>query len=121
MLAWKTRTVHARKQKKDGDAGFDTRAELSCASFVFLFLLLMILLWRAQIMASKTVVWNGPAGVFEFDNFSKGTKSVLDSVAALTKVRIASHARVSESVTSHQRILCLPRISNPSVTRHYAA
>jgi len=42
-------------------------------------------LFHEQIMASKTVVWNGPAGVFEFDNFSKGTKSVLDSVAALTK------------------------------------
>jgi len=41
--------------------------------------------FHEQIMASKTVVWNGPAGVFEFDNFSKGTKSVLDSVAALTK------------------------------------
>merc|ERR1719310_2763031 len=35
-------------------------------------------------MGSKTVVWNGPAGVFEFDNFSKGTKALLDAVAELT-------------------------------------
>lgn len=34
-------------------------------------------------MSSGTVIWNGPAGVFEFDNFSKGTKAVLDAVAAL--------------------------------------
>ena len=30
------------------------------------------------------MVWNGPAGVFEFDNFSKGTKAVLDAVAETT-------------------------------------
>ena len=29
--------------------------------------------------------WNGPPGVFEFENFSKGTKSFLDSVVAVTK------------------------------------
>jgi len=42
-------------------------------------------LFREQVLASGTVVWNGPAGVFEFDNFSKGTKAVLDAVAELHK------------------------------------
>lgn len=28
-------------------------------------------------------MWNGPAGVFEFEKFSKGTKAILDAVAAL--------------------------------------
>ena len=42
-------------------------------------------LFHDQIMKSKTVIWNGPAGVFEFDNFAKGTKSLLDSVVAMTK------------------------------------
>ncbi|KAG5361504.1 Phosphoglycerate kinase [Yarrowia sp. C11] len=28
---------------------------------------------------SKTILWNGPPGVFEFDNFAKGTKAVLDA------------------------------------------
>jgi len=41
-------------------------------------------LFREKILAAKTVVWNGPAGVFEFDNFSKGTKAVLDAVAETT-------------------------------------
>ena len=36
-------------------------------------------------MTSKTVVWNGPAGVFEFDNFSKGTESLLGAVAELAQ------------------------------------
>jgi len=42
-------------------------------------------LFRDTVLASKTVVWNGPAGVFEFDNFSKGTKSLLEAVAELTQ------------------------------------
>jgi phosphoglycerate kinase len=41
-------------------------------------------LFRQTVMSSKTVVWNGPAGVFEFDNFSKGTKALLEAVAELT-------------------------------------
>jgi len=42
-------------------------------------------LFRETVLSSKTVVWNGPAGVFEFDNFSKGTKSLLEAVAELTQ------------------------------------
>merc|ERR1719331_2193752 len=42
-------------------------------------------LFRSTVLSSKTVVWNGPAGVFEFDNFSKGTKSLLEAVAELTQ------------------------------------
>ena len=42
-------------------------------------------LFKDQVLSSGTVVWNGPAGVFEFDNFSKGTKAVLDAVAELHK------------------------------------
>ena len=34
---------------------------------------------------AKTIVWNGPMGVFEFDNFAHGTKSVMDNVIAATK------------------------------------
>ena len=36
-----------------------------------------------QVLESKTVIWNGPAGVFEFETFSKGTKAVLEAVAEL--------------------------------------
>ena len=41
-------------------------------------------LFREKILESKTVIWNGPAGVFEFDNFSHGTKAVLEAVAETT-------------------------------------
>jgi len=36
------------------------------------------------ISRAKVVVWNGPAGVFEFENFSQGTRALMDSVVSLT-------------------------------------
>lgn len=35
---------------------------------------------------SKTIVWNGPMGVFEFENFAQGTLAVAKAMAALTDV-----------------------------------
>lgn len=37
-------------------------------------------LYQDAIAKAKTILWNGPAGVFEFDNFAKGTKATLDTV-----------------------------------------
>ncbi|KAK0167600.1 hypothetical protein PV327_004975 [Microctonus hyperodae] len=41
-------------------------------------------LFAEPIKRAKVVVWNGPAGVFEFENFSKGTKSLMDNVVETT-------------------------------------
>jgi len=43
-----------------------------------------MVLFRETVLKSSTVIWNGPAGVFEFDNFSKGTKALLEAVAETT-------------------------------------
>lgn len=61
------------------------------------------------ILDSKTILWNGPVGVFEFDRFSAGTRAVAvavaaataagaysvigggDSIAAVNKFRLAEH------------------------------
>lgn len=39
-------------------------------------------LYADAIAGAKTVFWNGPMGVFEFDQFSDGTKAVAEAVAA---------------------------------------
>ena len=41
--------------------------------------------YRQAILDSATVLWNGPMGVFEFDNFSNGTFMVADAVARATE------------------------------------
>lgn len=41
--------------------------------------------FKQVVLNSKTIVWNGPMGVFEWDKFSAGTKGVMDSVVAATK------------------------------------
>jgi phosphoglycerate kinase len=61
--------------------------------------------FAAALADAKTIVWNGPMGVFEFDAFAKGTEAVAkavaeteaisivgggDSIAALEKTKLAS-------------------------------
>jgi phosphoglycerate kinase len=41
--------------------------------------------FKNAILASKTVVWNGPMGVFEMSNFAAGTKTVAFALAEATK------------------------------------
>jgi phosphoglycerate kinase len=37
------------------------------------------------IKGAKTILWNGPAGVFEFDTFDKGSRAIADAVVEATK------------------------------------
>lgn len=39
-------------------------------------------LYKEAIDEAKTILWNGPAGVFEFDKFASGTKATLDAAVA---------------------------------------
>ena len=40
-------------------------------------------LYKEALKGAKTVVWNGPMGVFEFENFAKGTIAVAEALAEL--------------------------------------
>lgn len=40
----------------------------------------------AAIDKAKTILWNGPAGVFEFDNFAKGTKATCVYSTTITSI-----------------------------------
>ena len=41
--------------------------------------------FAAAIIPAKTILWNGPAGVFEFDNFTAGSRAIADAVVEATK------------------------------------
>ncbi|MBQ1959060.1 MAG: phosphoglycerate kinase, partial [Firmicutes bacterium] len=47
-----------------------------------------VALYKAAIAEAKTVVWNGPMGVFEMENFAKGTKSVAEALAESSAVTV---------------------------------
>ena len=44
-----------------------------------------IKLFSDELMKSKTIVWNGPMGVFEMDNFAKGTFAIAEALAKATE------------------------------------
>ncbi|KAL1458478.1 hypothetical protein WDU94_008628 [Cyamophila willieti] len=41
-------------------------------------------LFKEPIARAKVIVWNGPAGVFEFEKFANGTKALMDAVVEVT-------------------------------------
>ena len=42
-------------------------------------------IWKKVILDSKTILWNGPVGVFEFENFAHGTGEIAKYVAQATQ------------------------------------
>ena len=44
--------------------------------------------YAAEIAAAKTVLWNGPMGIFEIDAFSHGTMAIADALAACRGVTV---------------------------------
>ena len=41
-------------------------------------------LFADAIVGAKTILWNGPAGVFEFDNFTAGSRAVAEAICEAT-------------------------------------
>ena len=41
-------------------------------------------LFKKELVGAKTVVWNGPAGVFEVEQFAKGTNAICQAISELT-------------------------------------
>jgi len=59
-----------------------------------------ISLFRDTILKAKTILWNGPVGVFEFDRFSAGTREVLNAVVEATQQGACTIAGGGDTATA---------------------
>jgi 3-phosphoglycerate kinase len=53
-----------------------------------------ISLYRQEIAGAKTVLWNGPVGIFELPPFASGTRSIAEALAASHAVTIIGGGEV---------------------------
>lgn len=67
--------------------------------------------FRKVILESKTILWNGPMGVFEFSNFQEGTKSIALAVAEATSKGAYSLIGGGDSVSAINKFGLADKVS----------
>jgi len=60
-----------------------------------------IALFKREIEKAKTVVWNGPPGVFEIDAFAKGTKAIAEFLATVPATTIIGGGDTAAAVLKY--------------------
>jgi phosphoglycerate kinase len=71
-------------------------------------------LFAEVIARAKTIVWNGPSGVFEFDKFATGTKAVADAVAAATAAGAISVVGGGDTATAAKKFKVVDKVTHAS-------
>ncbi len=71
-------------------------------------------LYRDLVSTAKSIVWNGPVGVFEFDAFAKGTEEVAKMVAAATDRGALTVVGGGDSVAAVNKFGLASRMSHVS-------
>jgi phosphoglycerate kinase len=67
--------------------------------------------FKQIILSSKTILWNGPMGVFEFENFSKGTAAIAYAVAEATSLGAFSLVGGGDSVAAVNKFNLAEKVS----------
>ena len=71
-------------------------------------------LYTEALKGAKTVIWNGPMGVFEFDAFAKGTEAVAKAVAKATEEGATSIVGGGDSIAALKKTGLESKISHVS-------
>jgi phosphoglycerate kinase len=71
-------------------------------------------LFAGVIARAKTIVWNGPSGVFEFDKFANGTKAVAEAVAAATAAGAVSVVGGGDTATAAKKFQVVDKVTHAS-------
>lgn len=68
-------------------------------------------LYKAEIKVAKTIVWNGPVGVFEYDKFATGTKEIANAMALSDAITIIGGG---DSAAAVEKFGCEDKMSHVS-------
>lgn len=60
---------------------------------------LTVSLFKSRLQSAKTIVWNGPLGIFETDAFAQGTRSIIEFVGGLKAVSIIGGGDTAAAVS----------------------
>ena len=71
-------------------------------------------LFAKELAGAKTVVWNGPMGVFEMKNYAAGTVGVCDLLAKLTKEGAATIIGGGDSAAAAEQLGYASKVSHIS-------
>jgi phosphoglycerate kinase len=58
-------------------------------------------LYQSYIAKARTIVWNGPVGVFEYPPFAAGTKSIAESIAASSAFSLAGGGETLSAIENY--------------------
>lgn len=71
-------------------------------------------LFAKVIASAKTIVWNGPCGVFEFDIFAEGTKAMAHAVAAATTAGTITIVGGGDTATAAKKFGVIDKVTHAS-------
>ena len=73
-----------------------------------------IKLFTEKIAGAKTILWNGPMGVFEMDNFALGTQMIAEEIAKASKKGAISVVGGGDSVAALEKFKLADKMSHVS-------
>lgn len=73
-----------------------------------------IALFRDAILGAKTIIWNGPPGVFEFDKFAGATKAMAEAVAEATAKGATTVVGGGDTATAAKKFKVADKVSHCS-------
>jgi phosphoglycerate kinase len=73
-----------------------------------------IALYREAILAAKTIIWNGPPGVFEFEKFAGSTKAMAAAIAEATALGAITVVGGGDTATAAKKFKVADKVTHCS-------
>ncbi|HVS50743.1 MAG TPA: phosphoglycerate kinase [Opitutaceae bacterium] len=73
-----------------------------------------IALYRIAILRAKTIVWNGPSGVFEFEKFAESTKAMAKAIAETTAMGSTTVVGGGDTATAAKKFKVADKVTHCS-------